>query len=341
MKKESLLPTPNPAEDEDETDRGIISISIRRQETPPKDPARRKWLKRAAAAAAGAALAYERRHRIGEILEETLAPDNLARSIEEKRNHIRGRYGFAVTVGHISREELALEFREGSVSATYVTAEEPSLGQQRDGVNWLLHDLAKYPPECVRNFNLKEMRLVADLWHYMQRRDKEAFVDGRIGGISDKDKKFIALDVKTAFSLYSVDTWFAWHGLGAFVHELHHRADEELSPESDDEEWVKLNPHGWFDYVHDLAYVSDEYETGFATSRGRYAVYEDQAEVARVLMNEPARTVARAESDSVLAAKVAFIKRRYFEWSDGRMDEQYWKDLAAGKVDEAYWDTRK
>ncbi len=62
---------------------------------------------------------------------------------------------------------------------------------------------------------------------------------------------------------------------------------------------------------------------------------EDQAETMRFLMID--YELAQKIADPVLQEKFKRAKEYYRTASQGKMDDQFWKDLIAGKVNEAYW----
>ena len=76
---------------------------------------------------------------------------------------------------------------------------------------------------------------------------------------------------------------------------------------------------------------------GYADSYGLINGREDRATVIGLMFGNPAKLSELCKEDEVLAKKVAVMKKYYLKWSNGRMDEQYWKDLGEGRVNEGYW----
>jgi len=122
--------------------------------------------------------------------------------------------------------------------------------------------------------------------------------------------------------------------------------------ELQDSHWEKLTPHHKTAYLNPDDYrnqippnASHQETEGFAVNYGRLAsplgkTMEDKATIAEHLFLEPQRMLKRSETDSVLAAKVAEIKRRFRERSGGKMSEQYFADLANGSIAKDYWSSQ-
>ncbi len=118
-------------------------------------------------------------------------------------------------------------------------------------------------------------------------------------------------------------------------HEFHHVADASDDIWVDDQAWNQLSSKS--NKFHIFGHP------GFISEYAQAGPNEDQAEIAALLFkqNTPQGREAYDQiDDPIVLAKVEEMKRRYEEWSDGLISDQYWIDLRAGIVGEAYWNER-
>ncbi len=209
--------------------------------------------------------------------------------------------------------------------------------------------LAKYPAAYVLFCELKRLRLVKTL----QSCEPSVGVVCYAGRVYYEDRSvYIAT---CGADLYSLE--------GALHHELFHLSDSahiqrtmqanqshlahlRLAPamyqRRYDSQWEQLNP------LKEKAYLGQAYWTsslqgdekdleGFALAAGKRDPWEDRATTAGLLMTEPEVAFSKAERDEAFRLKLGRVMTFYKERSEGKMDERYFTDLAAGKVTEGYW----
>jgi|GEM_PF-6335087 len=219
-----------------------------------------------------------------------------------------------------------------------------SLNEKYEALRILQEELRKYPPDYVRRCNPE---IVIMNCKTLSLKGLASRVHGRhriVLYIKNRSKKVIS---------------------SAFHHELEHVSDStdgrEVGAKCDDEmlcgrvkekEWVALNPQGktvynkfWeFFKAVDVVFRIKGEPSGFVRRYGTKSPGEDQATVTESLMtldeeDDGPNIREQMREDPVLATKVRKLKEYMFRRSNGRMNEQYWKDLEAGRVDEAYWET--
>lgn len=195
----------------------------------------------------------------------------------------------------------------------------------------LRQEIIKYPPDFIERL-IKQARLVS--WLTTQHpSDKNKRI--RVGGL-------VTHGGYTYFGQYFSDEPFTRQ---IVHHEVEHRADM-------DENWI--NDYGedvkrWQGYNPRRYYIGNRYwdlstpqrarfhTDGFARLYGRIDLLEDRATVAEMLMTDPEEAYKRGGKDEVLRLKVNHLKADYARRTGGRMGEQYFEDLAAGRVNEDYW----
>ena len=141
---------------------------------------------------------------------------------------------------------------------------------------------------------------------------------------------------------------------GRFDHEVYHLHDHKDGGYSNENHQFGLKVRGKGYQKHYgksglEAFRSGQIGTnapkGFATSYGKLGgIDEDQAETARLLLLSPQsykQLMARAVKEPALMRAIQKVKADYKRWSNGRMDEKFWSDFAAGsRIDQQYWQTR-
>jgi len=130
-----------------------------------------------------------------------------------------------------------------------------------------------------------------------------------------------------------------------FQHELFHFLDGRDSGFSNEERqaWVALHPTGAAAFTKE----STEPIDAFASPNGSVEPIEDMAELAAKLLDPDYHNsfleyyTPDRPSSQIMLPKIEIIKSVYFKMSSGKMDEQYWQDLLAGRINEDYWPNRE
>lgn len=134
-------------------------------------------------------------------------------------------------------------------------------------------------------------------------------------------------------------------------HELFHIADmNDGGMENDNADWVRAK------YGEDAAPVTQpagleaiahqqygaERPIGYASAYGKYGgTDEDQATVAEGMLMAPGTMKKWSADDPALRNAMEEIRQFFARLSDGRMDSQFWEDLASLKApSQSYWELR-
>ncbi len=259
-------------------------------------------------------------------------PESLYNRIRQHGKEITGvsameerlerRYGII-----IETENLIPETRVISAKRFSVRALKPKLEE-------LNEQLAKYPLSFIKNSGLRELY------------------------IFNSYKSYYGVPVGGQYS---------WDGMvllgndivGSFDHELFHCADD-ADGESFEEDFVmgnensawKLVAHGEkYEHVKDKDRVATiknglkkfSRPEGFASRYGKLGgIEEDQATIAEFMFRRYKDMMIWAQKEPALAVKIELTKAFYYRLSGGKMDEQYWQDIANGKkINDKYWEQKK
>jgi hypothetical protein len=176
-----------------------------------------------------------------------------------------------------------------------------------------------YPPDVIRRAQLERVVLCKDLSYGGQLR----------GAIPDFESKTLYLDAVRGFRNPTYVRKVIHHD---FFHMIDYRDDGNLYA---DKEWEALNPAG-FHYGTGGANAQDDPMSsvltdrtpGFLNSYSKTGVEEDKAETFANLVVEPAYVERRAQTDRVVRAKVAAIKRLLTRF-DPKADDEFWIRAAA------------
>lgn len=209
-------------------------------------------------------------------------------------------------------------------------------------------EMTKYPREYVDYCGIKKIKIVRNLKY--------------------KDEKGLNLtygdldwDNRTIYISFGLLDYVAGSLPLTMHHELFHGGDkqqQELSsmlfsppisgvfyhPNQFMEDWMKINPKGKGAYFRGNESKMTKFFAlirpgiGFINYFARASAFEDRAYVADLLMTKPLKAINYSVWDPVFLKKVEKIKEAYRHRSDGKMGEQYFDDLIAGKVKEGYWD---
>ncbi|MBP9718252.1 hypothetical protein KBD59_03070 [Candidatus Gracilibacteria bacterium] len=186
----------------------------------------------------------------------------------------------------------------------------------------LKKDISKLPPKLIEKIGLKKIIISKELYHTYYNADGKEIVPLDGATMAGNPKMYLA-DV------------FPFH------HELFHMIDALLGGQKTDgminmddwkyykngteqnSEWASKNPATEEEQSGQLG---DEYQAGFCSvlfNRYESADYQEWYEEFMAEKGGP--------------EKFELMKKWLLEASDGKLNEQYWKDLEAGKVDEDYW----
>lgn len=183
---------------------------------------------------------------------------------------------------------------------------------------------------------------------------KEYFQNNGIKGISvlkdfKIDGKSFGGDavVEQGYFVISYSDNGEWQ-VGACHHEAYHMADlqtnflESLSGKNTTKtkEWDKVFACNCDPYseanINPNHFVSDYAETNDVEDRADMAFWIMTPSRHKDLLNKIAHS-SDAETKRILTEKMRIIKEDYLAWSNGKMNDQYWEDLLAGKVHEGYF----
>ena len=176
-----------------------------------------------------------------------------------------------------------------------------------------------YPPDVIRYAQLERVVVCKDLSYGGQLR----------GAIPDFDSKTLYLDAVRGSFNPTYQRKVIHHD---FFHMIDFRDDGNLYA---DKEWERLNPAG-FHYGTGGANAQDDPMSsvltdrwpGFLNSYSKTGVEEDKAEMFANLVVEPAYLERRSQTDPVVRAKVAAIKRLLTQFAP-EADDRFWARAAA------------
>lgn len=317
--------------------------------TEPEKVSRRWFLQTGAAAAAGATAGYLGRKYLREKYEDAFDVESVTQEVEERLTFLKDVYG------------LDLQFSLAGIAAYKATGEVLTVSEQRDVLKWILPEVSKYPPQYIKDLQL-------DTWFIVKN-----FVDNgnaSVGGDAtpvaitrSQSGQESVVESRTQVRLNIMSGTISFHHpivgvlgggprfLEDFHHEFGHAADNRYNTPKYTEEygqldyqsWEKLNSQGADAYIGDEAkkLPSSIYDSprpeGFVCGYGQKSVHEDQATVCQLLFTDIARANFLIEQDHILAKKVTIMKQGLQQRSSGKIYDQYWKDLEAGKVNFSYW----
>ncbi|MBT4385152.1 hypothetical protein HOD30_05410 [Candidatus Peregrinibacteria bacterium] len=132
--------------------------------------------------------------------------------------------------------------------------------------------------------------------------------------------------------------------IATFDHELLHSIDHGYGELAfPNEEWGVIHGEDYEEHFGQEGHVSDPRPTGHPSTYGMIGgIDEDQAEMAKALMNNDRNILDRLDSEPALKDKAIIVKNFFFILSEGRMDKQYWKDKGGNvTIDDTYWERRE
>jgi len=186
--------------------------------------------------------------------------------------------------------------------------------------------LIKIPPEFLAKMGVKEFRIAGKMEEETQSGGKRALIGAAYPGNP--------VYLSSAWPLY---------------HEFFHIMDGQFAGGMDGgpgpidvSNWgLHKHSHGqnkaWADLIPDTKVEGNDYAD----------FDEQQAMYCRLLFNLDDPEVRIEEYEKIILPdpgrmkKVEQMKKWLLEWSDGKFNEQYWRDLQDGKVVEGYWNKEK
>ncbi len=212
------------------------------------------------------------------------------------------------------------------------------LAEAGEAVQVLKEEIRKYPPEYIKEMGIPRLRTVVNL-KIPSRGSKPRLVDCSGMVIMETRQLYWSPDFRDEpFSRKSIH------------HELEH--DREASDvffgrkTSCYDAWSKFHEGDKDVYIGGASYDDMSNEDlkaldsiGFARVYGRVDEGEDRATIAELLMTDPVGAFNRVSKDSLLNAKIEYLKADYYLRSRGRMNDWYFEDLAEGRIGEGYWET--
>lgn len=278
----------------------------------------------AAIAGAGAGLAFH--PDVKRKVKEFIWSEEIKKEINERRDRIKEKWGINVYFTPVDK----LEMKDG-----YGGSELSPL-QQRDSLEWIEHELTKYPPMFFKeNVDIQYIRIVNCL---KTKREDSANGFAALHYETSPSKQGINLGYRSKshdfLKFEDVDrSRFA----GTFHHELFHRFDY-MTPIDNAEVWAPLNPEGQKAYYRDSKERKEiKLKKGFSDTYGQENEYEDKAVIySRMMKNYKKLAEYCQKNDEILGRKVEFLKGILFHGTYGLMDEEYWQ-TDKSKIDEQYF----
>jgi hypothetical protein len=218
------------------------------------------------------------------------------------------------------------------------------LENKKEALKTLSDALGKYPVEMFIGLNL-EIKMEA----WLSNAAKGDSVPRYTGGYSKNgeavhDGNIIRLNSAPFGDSFRFDELTVHHEVShCFLNEERFRrfAGEHEDRNNLSYEWAMLYQSHGFRAKKGQGFFESGRPEGYAIRYGLQSTEEDVATVAHRMFMEPLELMDLCKEDSVLNLKVGLLRRYYSKWSNGQMDDQYWKDLAEGKVDAEYWVRRK
>ncbi len=304
---------------------------------------RRNFLRAGTAAVIAAGVAFTERKYIGDKLEEIVVPEKVEEEDKKTIEWLRNTYGIYASRGSIGHTDLPphFVFRAGVEPSIHdvvldrnkLSADGLSAGEARDVLHWVTSEVSKYPPELIKKYNIRRLYLVKN---YVDGTDKNI----RGGTFRHPDNSTtIILSPNEVNSRNNPLNYFE-NPQVQFHHELFHAADVCFGTHTIDDEWVQLNPRGKLTYIGEAWHNMLSRPQGCSEPYGLSDLSEDKATIVKDMIFDPQKCLGLCLEDEVYAKKVALLKARLENWSNGLMNKKYWQDLADGKVDQRYWQTK-
>lgn len=299
---------------------------------------RRSFLKKAFKVGVGAGVATA----VGfptarDQVENVVRRDDLQAEIDSGAAYLRNTYNINVSFRPPQQDSDNSE----------VVWKELSAAEQRNIIGFISKEASKYPPSYFKEYlNSISFSIVNQL----------RFQDEEVEGAVVTPYNFTKANEKPNYDLTVIYLnknrgplniihdfgWFDEHYFRErFHHELEHYADMRDKDSEFIDRWLSLHPEGMGAYIGGEYRALREVPIGFVSRYAQLSLGEDRAETAELLFSNYHKINELAAKDQILSQKIGFLKQDYYRRSSGRMNEQYWVDLSAGKVDDTYWNSRK
>lgn len=306
-------------------------------ETLDRRLGRRSFLKKAAATTVAAGVStFVGFPTAKDAAESQFRPQELTQEIETNNAFLQERYG------------LNIYFQPPDEKRNFeLKGSELSLAEKRNVLLYIKQEAAKYPPEYFKIFLKPKYILILNNLR-VDKSFQGGFVSSELNIFDPHDptkKNKQSIYLSKNLGLLNFYQLFGWQDAQYFSHKFHHEflhlADfREESPYQMLEEWTNLNPEKEDAYVGENYSLTSQRPAGFATPYGKASAVEDRAEVAQLLLNDYRGVLEIASKDEIFSSKLQKCKEDYYRRSQGKMNKQYWQDLADGKVNESYWDQK-
>jgi protein associated with RNAse G/E len=213
-------------------------------------------------------------------------------------------------------------FPKQRIGSYLIQGKQTTLKALHEYLPMFLHEWNLYPPSLVTNTKLKYIVFGIDFKLLSETRRRNA--------IPDYHHDAMYYDVRSSNRSIVYQNYILIVVHHEFFHFIDFKDDGEVY---EDKIWKKLNPPE-FKYGKGGKYAqSDDKEgdvtdtiPGFITKYATSGVEEDKAEVFRCMMVNLRELEARAESDPVLARKIARMKELLYAFCP-EMNEAYWQRL--------------
>jgi hypothetical protein len=274
-----------------------------------ESPNRRNFLKVLLAAGA---LAVVGSHPLKEIVEETVTPERLEKEFGEYVEKLKSEYSVEIDFN-------AIPDTRGSSSLL-------SLAERRDFARDIYEAVQLYPKSYVATSGLKTVQGVK---HLALKEAKDPLMSTR-GYFAKVDPGRIVLSEKNLID-YPLAEKFGWGSSellkAVFHHEFYHQCDSHIHDATYNHAWKSANMRdGANSDSISLGEIFGMRKEGFASAYGALGgPAEDRAEIASVLFTDPVAFESWAAQEKALRDKEEVIKKEYFEYSGGILDETYWK----------------
>lgn len=240
------------------------------------------------------------------------------------------------------QDEYGLQIFSGVplLDASNISGRRPSLEELAQCVKRTREWLRFYPKDFFREKGIAGFSFLYDLGQF---------------GLEEKYSG--VLSYSTRFIYYNAENFNTNHfeAISTFHHEIYHAADVGGNFFSNlkgkiNSVWSirKAQWHGVFNCNCDPYNKKYDGTGPFTEVYGQVNIEEDKATFADKLLSPDHHAallyrisnISDPEEKSILENKIRLIKRDYFNWSNGKMDDQYWQDLLNGNVDEEYFERR-
>lgn len=250
----------------------------------------------------------------------------LDRDIDHMKKEIKDKYNLSIDMG---------PFENGfSISGNCLNKYEYT-----QGLKLLSEEIVKYPPNFFQKNKVRQVRFLNNIrvGHYSYYGGYAGISDGTVGLAYDAD------------NFEENREYFR----SVFHHELFHVLDyREDKYMPDDKIWQEfhtnknapnyLNIGGRDEIDERKPMKTTEY---FTSDYGQRSPKEDRAEFASKMMSktkhaelvDAINNLKDKKAQEIMNEKYSAMKKYYYKWSDGVMDDKYWNDLMNGVVDKHYF----